>query len=213
MTATTVGLIGAVAAYLVGSIPFGYLVSRVILKSDIREHGSGNIGATNVARVIGKKWGIFVLVLDCLKGLLPTLLIPRLFDTTAHYQVWLPVVCGIMSVVGHMFPVWLKLKGGKGVATGLGVGLILSWQATVAAIVVFLLVFAISRRTSVASMIASITFCITELTLRGSSAFNDQNHAVSLFAIAVPLLIIIRHRSNIVRLLKKEEPRFGDPAS
>lgn len=210
MTATTAGLIGGLLAYLAGAIPFGYLVSRAILKGDIRDHGSGNIGATNVARVVGKKWGILVLVLDCLKGLLSTLLIPQLFPADADYQAWLPVACGIMAVVGHMFPVWLKLKGGKGVATGLGVGLVLSWSATLVAFMVFLLVFASTRRTSVGSIAAAIAFCATQIGQYGKEAFNSHNVAISLFAIAVPLLIIIRHRSNIVRLIKREEPRFDE---
>ena len=212
MSGWIAGLIGGGLAYLAGSVPFGYIVSRAVLKSDIREHGSGNIGATNVARVIGKKWGIFVLVLDCLKGLLPTLLIPKLFEADAAYQFWLPTVCGILTVVGHMFPVWLKLKGGKGVATGLGVGLVLSWQATLAALVVFIILFAMTRRTSVGSMGAAVAFCAMQFVLQGSAAFNEQNRAVSAFAIAVPLLIIIRHRSNIARLIRREEPRFGDPS-
>lgn len=213
MTGWLAGSIGGGLAYLAGSIPFGYIISRIVLKADIRDHGSGNIGATNVARVIGKKWGIFVLVLDCLKGLLPTLLVPKLFPADATYQSWLPTVCGILTVVGHMFPIWLKLKGGKGVATGLGVGLVLSWQATLAALVVFLLLFAATRRTSVGSMGAALAFCVTRLVMTGAAAFNEQNLAVSAFAIAVPLLIIVRHRSNIARLLKREEPRFGDPAA
>jgi glycerol-3-phosphate acyltransferase PlsY len=213
MTGITAGLIAGALAYLVGSIPFGLIVSKIVRKDDIRAHGSGNIGATNVARVIGKKWGIFVLLLDCMKGLLPTLLLPKLFTADPSWQTWLPVVCGIMTVVGHMFPVWLRFKGGKGVATGLGVGLVLSWQATLVALVVFLLLFAITKQISVGSMGAAIVFCATQFVQHGSKALDEANFAVTLFSIAVPLLIIIRHRSNIVRLIKKEEPKFGDPVA
>lgn len=197
-------------AYVLGSIPFGFLLARYGFQMDIRQHGSGNIGATNVARVIGKRWGAIVLLLDCLKGLLPTLLLPGLFDSTADFQTWLPVLIGILTVVGHMFPAWLSFRGGKGVATGLGVALVLSWPATLAALVVFLVTIGLSRRTSAGSMLASIAFCITQLSRTGAASFEAANWAVSVFAIIVPVLIILRHWSNIVRLIRKEEPRFGD---
>lgn len=199
-------------AYLAGSIPFGYLVSRVVLKRDIREYGSGNIGATNVARVIGKQWGLVVLIADCLKGALPTLLIPGWLTDNPTAQVGLAVLSGIATVVGHMFPIWLKLKGGKGVATGLGVSLVLSWQSTVVALVVFILAITTTKRTSVGSMLAAITFGITCLILTGSEAFTTANWPLTAFAIAVPTLIVFQHRTNIARLLKGEEPKFGDRA-
>ena len=199
-------------AYMAGSIPFGYLVGRVVLKHDIRDHGSGNIGATNVARVIGKQWGLAVLVADCLKGALPTLLIPPQLADDQTARVGLAVLCGIATVVGHMFPIWLKLKGGKGVATGLGVALVLSWQSTVAALVVFIAAFATTRRTSVGSMLAAVTFGVTYFVLTGREAFAAGKWPLSAFAVAVPTLIIFQHRTNIARLLKGEEPSFSDRA-
>lgn len=206
MAATTAGVL----SYLAGSIPFGYVVGRVVLKRDIREVGSGNIGATNVARVIGKKWGIFVLLLDALKGALPALFIPPLFTSDPGGIALLTVVCGIATVVGHMFPVWLKLKGGKGVATGLGVALVLSWQATLAALVVFLLICLSTKLIALGSMSAAVAYCVTYFVLVGGAAFDSANWPLSVFAIAVPVLILIQHRSNIGRLLAGTEPRFGD---
>ncbi len=212
MTPTAAATLCAGLAYLCGSVPFGYVLARFVVHADIRERGSGNIGATNVARVLGRKWGVLVLCLDCLKGLLPTLLLPRVLAVEADQSAWLPVLAGMSAVVGHMFPVWLRFRGGKGVATGLGVGLVISWQATIAALAVFAVVFAVSRRTSVASLAAAAAFCITQLSLFGSDAFAADHWAVSSFAIAVPTLIILRHRTNIVRILRRQEPRFGDPA-
>ena len=115
-----------VIAVLVGGVPFGYLIVRLILKDDIRNHGSGNIGATNVARILGWKWGFVVLFLDALKGLLPTLA-TRLYlrDSGGIELMHLgTILAGICCIVGHMYPVWLKLRGGKGVATALGVILV-----------------------------------------------------------------------------------------
>ncbi len=206
MATTAAGVI----SYLAGSVPFGYIVGRVILKRDIRKFGSGNIGATNVARVLGKSWGVFVLLLDALKGALPVLFIPQLFTSDPGGIVLLRVVCGIATVVGHMFPIWLKLKGGKGVATGLGVALVLSWQATLAAFVVFLLICASTRLIALGSMLASVAFCATYFILIGKDAFGSTNWPLSVFAIAVPTLILVQHRSNIARLLNGTEPRFGD---
>ena len=117
-----------VIAVLVGGIPFGYFVGRLILKDDLRNHGSGNIGATNVARILGWKWGFVVLLLDALKGLLPTLaatlyLQPRCSDELMHLGT---ILTGICCIVGHMYPIWLKLRGGNGVATALGVILVIA---------------------------------------------------------------------------------------
>ena len=113
--------IAALLSYLAGSVPFGLVIARIVSGEDIRSQGSGNIGATNVARVLGAKWGVMVLVLDAIKGALPTALIPMLlsFDSTEIGHTG--VLCGLMAIVGHMFPVWLGFRGGKGVATALGV--------------------------------------------------------------------------------------------
>lgn len=200
------------AAYLVGAIPFGLLTGKLVKGIDLREHGSRNIGATNAGRVLGTKWGLIVLLLDALKGLLPTLLLPLLVaDDSARPHV--QVGCGIATIVGHMFPCWLGFRGGKGVATSLGVISILAPWGTVAAFGTFVLVFVLSRIVSLSSLSAAVVFAITQAVLLGRSAFTEAGWSLGLFSLAVPLLVIVRHRENIGRLLRGEESRFrsGSP--
>ncbi|MFN8453045.1 MAG: glycerol-3-phosphate 1-O-acyltransferase PlsY, partial [Anaerolineae bacterium] len=147
-----------VAAYLAGSIPFSLLIARWAGGIDLRQHGSGNVGATNVARTLGYKWGAVALLLDALKGLLPTWGLPLLFYGAGSRHA--PVAAGLAAIVGHMFPCWLGFRGGKGVATALGVVAVLSWQATLAAFVAFAAVFAVSRIVSLSSIVAAVTFLI-----------------------------------------------------
>lgn len=197
------------AAYLIGSVPFGYLVGKVFGRIDIREHGSRNIGATNVGRVMGSKWGILVLLLDLLKGLLPVGVLSRIVLSAndpdlVHWQ----VAAGVATIVGHMFPCWLRFRGGKGVATSLGVVMCLAPWATLAAVVVFALTFGTSRIVSLASILASLAFAIVELGTRYVNLFSAEQWSLTVFSILVPLLIIVRHRANIVRLWRGEEARF-----
>ena len=207
--------IGCIVGFLVGGIPFGYLLGRSILKDDIRRHGSGNIGATNVARVIGWKWGAVVLLLDALKGLLPTW--GAMWWATNHQLpslAWhLPVATGISAILGHMYPVYLKLRGGKGVATALGVVLILAPTAVGVAFVVFAAVAGITRLVGLASMIAATAFGVTQLLLMGNEAYTKSKLSLTVFSIAIPLLIIWRHRSNIMRLIHGTEPPVNATAS
>ncbi len=204
-----------IAALLVGGIPFGYLAGRLVLHDDIRRHGSGNIGATNVGRVLGWKWGSVVLFLDAMKGLLPTLAarvwasdnLPA--DSVQH----LPVVVGVCAIIGHMFPIYLKFRGGKGVATALGVVLILAPWSSLWAFGVFAVTVAMTRIVGLASVLASVTFAVVQLYQSGSSAFTGPNWSLSLFSIGIPALIIWRHRSNISRLLRGQENRFSASGS
>ena len=197
-----------VLAFLVGGIPFGFLVGRFVLKDDIRNHGSGNIGATNVGRVIGWKWGGFVLLLDAVKGLTPTFIAMKYASANLPEtsQMHLPVAAGICAIIGHMYPVYLKLRGGKGVATALGVVVVLAPQAVGAAFVCFLLTVAATRMVALASMIAATVFGVTELWWLGADATKPQFLSLTAFAIGIPVLIIWRHRSNIARMLKGTEP-------
>jgi len=209
-------LICCVLAFLVGGIPFGFLVGRFVLKDDIRNHGSGNIGATNVARVIGWNWGGFVLLLDAIKGLLPTWLALRYAadNQLENMILHLPVAAGISAIVGHMYPVYLKLRGGKGVATALGVVLVLAPKAVAIALAAFLLTVAVTRIVAVASIVAALTFGGVQLYLMRDTMLDSKSLSLTVFAIAIPLLIIWRHRSNIRKLVSGEDsPPPDSPAS
>jgi glycerol-3-phosphate acyltransferase PlsY len=190
-----------VASYFAGSIPFGLIIARFVKGIDLRKHGSGNIGATNVGRVLGKKWGLICLFLDALKGLLPVWLFPGWICGTDGDMA---VVAGVATIVGHMFPCWLGFRGGKGVATSLGVTGMLSPWGLLAAMIAFFGTFAIFRIVSLSSIIAAITFGLFYLT-----PYSPHSMSMAIFSAAVPLLIILQHRSNVKRLLRGEEPRFG----
>lgn len=210
MSFPTVIAVLAVLAYLIGSLPFGYMMARWVAGLDIRREGSGNIGATNIARVLGAKWGAAVLVLDCLKGLLPVLLLPVLVleaDSPAlrHAR----VAAAIGAILGHMFPAWLGFRGGKGVATSLGVVLVLAPWATLAAFCTFAAVVLATRIISLGSMTAAIAFAGYELWLLSPQPFAAETWSLAAMSLLVPVLILVRHRSNIVRLLQGREPRFG----
>lgn len=207
-------VIACVAGYLIGSIPFGLLVARWCGGIDIRQHGSGNIGATNVGRVMGFKWFVAVFLLDACKGLLPTggallwTLQEQQLAGSDPVSTLLPVLAGLSCVLGHMFPCWLGFRGGKGVATALGVVLVLApWSSLVAA-VLFGLSFAVWRTVSISSLLAAISFGVLQMFLLKPSPFAAGVWPIGLFSLLVPLLIVYRHRSNIVRLWRGEELAF-----
>lgn len=213
------GLLAIVGAYLCGSIPFGLLIGRWAKGVDLREHGSRNIGATNAGRVLGTKWGLVVLLLDALKGLLPTLLLPWLAcefsvkDVTGDevsLRGHLEVACGLGGVIGHMFPCWLGFRGGKGVATSLGVIGVLSPWATLIAVATFAVTLFIFRYVSLSSILAAVAFAIAGIGFLWPSPFSPEDWSRSAFCIAAPLLVIYRHRSNIVRLRNGEEAKLGE---
>lgn len=204
------GISCVVLGYLAGSIPFGYLVARWVRGIDIRQHGSGNLGATNVGRVLGNKWGILVLVLDALKGALPVALLPRLLlppGTTGflHWQ----TATGLATIIGHMYPISLGLRGGKGVATALGVVCCLAPLSSAIAGGTFLLTFAIWRYVSLGAIVASLVFAMAQVWKHQGNLFSEARWSLGLFSLLVPALIVWRHRSNIGRLLRGEEPRYG----
>jgi glycerol-3-phosphate acyltransferase PlsY len=182
-----------VVAYLCGSVPFGLIVAKA-RGVDVRAVGSGNIGATNVARALGKRTGALVLFLDAVKGLAPVLA-TRLFWPG---EPLLAAGAGLFAILGHVFPVWLKLHGGKGVATGLGVFLALAPVATAIATGFFLAVYATKRIVSIGSLAAATALPLAMLALHEPPAF------IALAA-AVWILVLVRHRSNIQRLLRREE--------
>ena len=194
-------LLGLSISYLAGSIPFAYLAGRA-RGVDLRQHGSGNLGASNAWRVLGPAVGAFVYLADTLKGLLPVLLLPSRVDTS-NPQVW-AIAFGIAAVLGHVRPIYLLGKGGgKGVATAGGVFLGLATVPTLIAALVFAIVLAITRISSVSSLSAAITLPTVLLVWAGAKS------PLFLMSLAVMLLVVWTHRSNIARLRRGEEPRIG----
>jgi acyl phosphate:glycerol-3-phosphate acyltransferase len=186
-------------SYLLGSIPFGYLLVRIFFGQDVRRTGSGNIGATNVSRT--SPWlGAMTLLVDACKGAAAVLITRAIFPGHAI----LPVVAALAAICGHMFPVWLKFRGGKGVATGLGSFLVLFPKTILLTVGVFVLVFLAFRYVSLASILSVATFPLLVWMFHSSPI---TLHMFLVLAIA-SLLIIAKHHENIHRLLAGSEPRF-----
>lgn len=209
----TLYLIVAVVAYLLGSIPFGYLLVKVFRGEDIRRSGSGNIGATNVARSGAKGLGAITLLLDALKGALAVFCAWYLAYQNDLFAAGYPLpeayrvaaTAALFAVAGHVFPVWLKFKGGKGVATALGVFVLLFPWAVLVSLAVFIIVVALTRYVSLGSILATITFPIATWFL-----YRHRADWVSLLLVAiVGALIVGKHRANIGRLLAGTENRLG----
>lgn len=185
-----------IAAYFIGSIPFAYIIVKLVKKIDIRTVGSGNAGATNAARVLGK-WGfISVFLLDALKGFLPVFI-------SLHYygQTMITLIVAAVVVLGHTYTVFLGFKGGKGVATGAGVFLALAPAEIGIGLVVFILVFLATKMVSAGSILASITLLIAVCLM--SNWF-----ALKVLTAVIVFFVIFKHRSNIVRIIKGEENKF-----
>ena len=190
-------------AYLLGSIPFGYLLMRLLRHEDVRQQGSGNIGATNVARSGGKGLGIATLALDLGKAFAAVELARHL----AHGQPEafdIAVAAAVAAVVGHVFPVWLGFRGGKGVASALGVFLALTWPSALGILAVFAVVFWMTRYVSLASIVGAATF-----PLYGFYFVAERSTMVWFGFLFIPLLIIVKHHANIRRLMNGTESRFG----
>jgi glycerol-3-phosphate acyltransferase PlsY len=193
-------IVSIAIAYLLGSIPFGYVLVRVFRKEDIRAHGSGNIGATNVARSGAKGLGVATLLLDLLKGLTAVLIARHI--ASSNYDV--AIAAAIAAVLGHVFPVWLGFRGGKGVATALGVCLALNWPSAVGGVLVFALIFAMSRYVSLASITSALA-----LPLFAYYFLHPWSPWIAFGFLFIPLLVIVKHHGNIRRLLSGTENRFG----
>jgi glycerol-3-phosphate acyltransferase PlsY len=193
-------LISIPLAYLLGSIPFGYVLVRIFRKQDIRATGSGNIGATNVARSGAKGLAIATLLLDLGKAFVAVRIAQHI--APANYD--LAVAAAVAAILGHCFPVWLGFHGGKGVASALGVFLALTPASALATLAVFVVVFALSRYVSLASIVAAASFPIF-----GFHFVPFRTPIVIAGFLFIPLLIIAKHRQNIRRLLSGTENRFG----
>ena len=189
--------------YLFGSFPSGYLAGRIAKGIDIRSLGSGSTGATNVLRHIGKRAGITVFLLDVFKGVLSILLAKYLLLNDS----W-QVAIGLSTLIGHIWPVWLNWKGGKAVATGLGIFLGLSWQVGLATLGVFILMITLFRIVSLASVSAALALPFIMFISFKTSSISLPFLVISLLAMT---LVIWRHRENILRLMKGKEPKIGKP--
>ena len=192
-------------AYLIGSIPSGYLIVRAAEGGDVRETGSGGTGATNVSRSAGKGAGILTLVLDVIKGVFVVFLAGILSDGLFPYADWTIAFAGVLAILGHIFPVWLRFRGGKGVATALGVFLMLAPIVAVIALVVFAITFALTRYVSFASLVAVSSIAITILAL---TLFDPLELPDAIAALLSAGLVIFAHRANIQRLIAGSEPKF-----
>ncbi len=216
-------------AFLLGSIPFGLIIAKA-KGIDIRQHGSGNIGATNVLRVVGKKYGITCLILDALKGLIPTLVAislirfpgmknPMAFDALLPWSGEFPmltaqimqVVAGLCAILGHNYSPWVGFKGGKGIATSAGVLIAMMPAAIVILLIVWALVFFTTRYVSLASIIAAAILPLVTIYgswTHGKIADGTWNKPLFVFSIIIAVLAVWKHRSNIQRLRQGTENRF-----
>ena len=187
--------------YFFGSFPSGYLAGRIAKGIDIRSLGSGSTGATNVLRHIGKRAAITVFLIDVFKGVL-SILIAKYFLLNHSWQ----VAIGLSTLIGHIWPIWLNWKGGKAVATGLGVFLGISWQVGLATLAVFIIMIALFRIVSLASISAALALPLIMFLSFKTSNISLPFLAISLLAMT---LVVWRHRENIARLIKGKEPRIG----
>lgn len=206
-------------AYLMGSIPSAVWIGKIFYNVDVREHGSGNAGATNTLRILGKRAAIPVLFIDTLKGLLSVRLVylhPELIYGTSEFYTY-EIMLGVLAVIGHIFPVFARFRGGKGIATLLGCVISIHPQAVWVAIGVFTLTVLLTRYISLGSILASFSFPILVILIERS-----QNYPLNLFSIGVPILVLLTHQKNIQRLIdgcehklfddKKEKEEEAQPA-
>ncbi|NCI50451.1 glycerol-3-phosphate 1-O-acyltransferase PlsY [Sediminibacterium roseum] len=193
-----------VFAYLIGSIPTAVWLSKTMFGIDIRDYGSGNAGATNTFRVLGSKWGTIVMVVDILKGVLATSLYIFLNSYLQNelHRTNLMIGLGLAAVIGHIFPIWANFKGGKGVATLLGMAVAIQPLVALCCIGVFLLVLYLTRFVSLSSILAGVAFMVFILFI-----FNERETLYRIFAVMVALMVVLTHQKNIGRILKGTESK------
>jgi acyl phosphate:glycerol-3-phosphate acyltransferase len=207
-----------ILSYLAGSVPNSIIVSKLVRGIDIREHGSGNAGGTNVFRILGWKYGVLVILLDALKGALAVILIARLYLDSFPFSNITPfddftlvqIICGVASVIGHIWTVFAGFKGGKGIATGLGVLLMIVSLDMAVALGVFVLVVGISRYISLGSLAAAVAVPVILIIRENIFGVDIPGyHTLLPFCIALALLVIYTHRKNIDRLIKGSENKIS----
>jgi len=199
-------------SYLLGAVPFGLLAGLLLKGVDIRSQGSHNIGATNAMRVLGRPIGLAVHVLDIAKGFVASFALARLFAPSPSALAGLGIACGSAAILGHVFPVYLKFRGGKGMATSLGAFLGLAWLPTLVGGIVWLAVKTTTRYVSVASMTAVVAIPIAMALVPdplAGGAFSWRQPELIVFGALVALLVLVRHRANIARLLQGTENKAG----
>lgn len=194
-----------VLAYCIGSVPTAVWISKSLFGIDIRDYGSGNAGATNTFRVLGSKWGTVVMMVDILKGVVATSLyifLPTYLSDELH-RTNLMIGLGLAAVIGHIFPVWAGFKGGKGVATLLGMAVAIQPLVAICCVAVFLLVLYLTRFVSLSSILSGVSFMIFILFI-----FNEKETLYRIFAVLVALMVVLTHQKNIGRILKGTEGKI-----
>lgn len=194
-------IIVIILAYLIGSIPSGLWIGQLFYKTDIRQQGSGNLGATNTFRILGKKAGAVVTVMDILKGTLATLLPTFVLLSNSNIH---PLIAGVIAVVGHMFPIFAKFKGGKAVATSAGVLLGYHWPIFILLLVAFLICLKICKMVSLSSMITAVLAFVYSIVY----AIIDQEYYLLIITALLAFFVIYRHRTNITRIKNGSEPKI-----
>ncbi|RYY40780.1 MAG: glycerol-3-phosphate 1-O-acyltransferase [Chitinophagaceae bacterium] len=191
-------------AYLIGSIPTAVWTSQYFFGVDIRDYGSGNSGATNTYRVLGSRWGTFVMIVDMLKAIVAVKLVFFLTDASQDdlYLVNMQLGLGLAAVLGHIFPIWANFRGGKGVASLFGMVLGIQPNVALCCVGIFILVLYLTRYVSLSSILASAAFPIFILFI-----FNEPEHLYRIFAVTVGMLVLLTHQKNIGRILKGNESK------
>jgi len=201
----TLAILAIILSYLIGAIPSAYIIGRLFKGIDIRKYGSGNVGFTNALRVMGMAPGIIVLLIDVGKGVAAVLAVSRLGGLQPNTLTpYMPALCGGAAVIGHIWTVFLKFRGGKGVATSLGIFTSIHPLAGLISFGIWIIAVAITRYVSLGSILLCISFCVIVFAVGGQYIW-----AVRTMALVVAIVVIYKHRGNIQRLIKGEERKFG----
>lgn len=201
---TSLNILALIVAYLIGSIPSAVWIGQIFYGTDVREFGSGNAGATNTFRVLGKKAGIPVLLIDTFKGFAAVYLsyFVQDYSLNSEAMIDLQLALGVAALLGHIFPVYVGFRGGKGIATLLGIVLAIHPQAALISIIVFLITLLITKYVSLSSITASVAFPFSVIIIYQSSA-----SSLVIFSLFIAIIVLITHQKNIERLLRKEESK------